>query len=352
MEDLDKMFDEILTYLKNKNLRVFPGKPVLAEGGTSVVTWDDESDDWKSFIEIARDEGAKYVIVSKEKGEGEHANDIGSITLAWIKDGLVYIFNKRANWWEEKQVIEEEAPELRPYISISYGEVPKRVREEFGKKTVEELVEELVQFASKEFPGEFDRLSFSEVSRLFWQRKGLPYGYADDPEVSIKIHRVDMLARQRLEQAKSSELLKKSDEELVNEVLDFVKKQFGETPPPNRAIDLFWESKGVRPYAADPTMRLKINRVESLVRQRLEEERIKHEKEILPRLVEECVKWAIGHALRKVTKSNVDYFLSEKGVQLSRMSRDALYNQVNLKLGRGGPDIGIQESSWRANRAH
>jgi len=59
MEDLDKMFDEILTYLKNKNLRVFPGKPVLAEGGTSVVTWDDESDDWKSFIEIARDEGAK-----------------------------------------------------------------------------------------------------------------------------------------------------------------------------------------------------------------------------------------------------------------------------------------------------
>lgn len=329
MEDLKGTCDQILAYLKSQNLKVFSGNPIIVEHTT--IMWDKDNDDWKSFIEIAKDEGARSMILHKEEGRGEQANKIGSMTLAWIKDGIVYLFNKRADWWKQEIAEGGELPEIAPSIRIGYGgEVPRKLRKELEEKSEEQLAEELVAFTDKEFPKGQGQMQSSEMSRLFWQKKGLTYGYVDDPELSIKIRKVEMLFQQKL----SSEILEKPDEELVNEALEFAKKQFGETPPTYRVTDLFWESKGLRRYMADPNVRVKMAKVESMVRQKLEEGQVKHEKEVLPTLVDECLEWARKNGLRKVTKSNCDYFLTEKSVQLSKTSRDAIYNQVNFRLGK------------------
>lgn len=330
MKELDKMYDDVVASLKAENIRIFPGTPVFQEGLSSVIMWDEDNDDWKDFVEIAKSEGVRSMIVAKTKGRGDHADETGSVILAWIKDGVAYVFNKRADWWRE-EAEEVEPAEIHPSISMSYGlEIPKKLRKQLQEKSPEELADELVEFASKEFPEGRGEISTSEISGLFWQKKGLPYGFVEDPEIKIKIRKVEMIAQQKL----SSDILEKPDEELTNEALDFIKKQFKDAPVPYRATELFWESKGIRRFTSDTRLRLKMDKVESMVRQKLEEEQVEREKEILPGLIDECLKWATRNQLRKLTKSNVDYFLTEKGAQLSRTTKDALYNQVNFKLAK------------------
>jgi hypothetical protein len=333
MKNLEKMHDEIVSYIKAENINIFPGAPALAEDNTNIVVWEEANDDWKSFIDIAKEAGVKYMIVSKQKGEGEHADEIGSITLAWIKDGIIYLFSKLADWRREEVDTGEESERIHPRIGLALaGEIPKKLLKELKEKNEKDLADELLSFVAKEFPEGLDEISVPELRRLFWQKKGLSYGYVDDPEISIKIRKVDMLAEQKLEQTKYAGILEKSEKELVEEALEFVKKEFGEETPTHRATDLFWESKGIRRYTSDANLRLKIEKVEALVRQKLEQGQLKREKDILQKLVKECLEWASENELRKVTKSNVDYFLTEKGVQLSKTSKDALYNQVNFKL--------------------
>lgn len=69
-----------------------------------------------------------------------------------------------------------------------------------------------------------------------------------------------------------------------------------------------------------------------MVKQRVHEALLAREKQQLPKLAEDCVKWAEENRLTKVTKANVDYFVISKGIQLSKFSKDALYNEVNFKL--------------------
>jgi hypothetical protein len=130
------------------------------------------------------------------------------------------------------------------------------------------------------------------------------------------------------------QVLSKSNDELAYEVVSFLRKEFPEGIDPVsswRATQLFWEKKGLR-FADDPALRLKMQKVDALVRKKMEKQQIEKEKQILPKLVEKCVKWAMENNLKRVTKSNFDYFLTEKEIQLSRTSKDALYNQVNFML--------------------
>ncbi|MEM3538466.1 MAG: hypothetical protein QW193_01115 [Nitrososphaerales archaeon] len=265
-ENLNKIYEEIVEYIRSQNLRIFPGKLTLYEGFLNQVIWSQENDDWKSFIEIAREEGAKTIIVEITKGEDEHTNEIGSLKLVWIKDGITYIFEKQAEWWigsikEERKM--EEAP-----IAIRYGvgeQIPEEVLKEIQSKDENQLADEMLVFLSKEFP---------EANMI---------GY--------------------------------------------------------RNTELFWEQKGIHRWSLEPKLRLKVEKAEAIVRQKLEQERLKKEKEqiekekkLLPKLVEECLDWARNNQIKKVTKSNIDYFLIEKEIELTKTSRDALYNQVNFKL--------------------
>lgn len=103
-----------------------------------------------------------------------------------------------------------------------------------------------------------------------------------------------------------------------------------------RATGLFWESKGVsrHMYPRDPKVELKMEKAESLARNKLQQKTLKREKELIPKLVEECAEWARKNGLKKLTKSSLELFLSEKEQALSRMSKDMIYNKVNLILAK------------------
>jgi hypothetical protein len=56
------------------------------------------------------------------------------------------------------------------------------------------------------------------------------------------------------------------------------------------------------------------------------------EKKILPKLLEECIKWAEKKNFKKVTRSNVKNFLESKGVNLSFLNQNIILNEVNFQL--------------------
>jgi len=213
---------------------------------------------------------------------------------------------------------------------------------EVKEKSVEQLADELVAFIEKEFPeAKTSPRMLDEARQLFWVSKGLRSTYVDDPQVRIKIQRTEFLAKEKWrfgEGKVASDFAEKSEEELANELVEFMKKEFpGEEQRISyRATGLFWQSKGVETHAfpRDPKVELKVEKVERLTRLKLEQETQKREKEVVPKLVDECVKWAKENGLRKVTKANVDYFLTERNQTLSKLSRDAIYNKVNLILAK------------------
>jgi hypothetical protein len=253
-------------------------------------------------------------------------------------------------------------------------DVLKKLRE----KSPQELAEELIQFIEKEFPEiiELKEVAYlHEAKRFFWMKKGLREEYVEDPDVDLKMRRAELLAEKKImskiysEEKVTSEttskmpeeitkkekeieeaikipeeITKKSEEELANELVEFIKGFIEkglsrELPSPiqyyqisHQVSDLFWEQKGVKRYQVDSATRLKITKVETLAFERLEKEFQELEKEIISKLADECVLWARKHGLRKVTKSNTNYFLTEKGVRLSTASKDALYNLVNIRL--------------------
>jgi len=270
LDNLNKIYEEMVKHIKSCGLRVFPtlsGEHSLAEELPNVMIWDSERDDWTSFIEIAKEEGVKTIIVETIRGKDEnHADDIGSITLAWIKEGIIYAFEKYTEW-----SVEPPREEVAPSIGVSYGreeQISKEALEELQNKDENQLAEEMLAFVSKEFP-DLDRVGLYHKSELFWNQKGIGR-WRLEPKLQFKIEKVDTIFREKLEQ----ELAKK------------VKEQ------------------------------------------------IEKEKEILPKLIEECLEWAKKNQIKKVTKSNIDYFLTEKEIGLTKISRDIMYNQVNFKIQR------------------
>ena len=56
------------------------------------------------------------------------------------------------------------------------------------------------------------------------------------------------------------------------------------------------------------------------------------EKEKMPELIDECIKWAEENNLKKLTKAQMTVFLDEKDCSLIWTNEDILYTKVNFKL--------------------
>jgi hypothetical protein len=82
---------------------------------------------------------------------------------------------------------------------------------------------------------------------------------------------------------------------------------------------LFWQKKGVSDFGDSETELLK-EKVRKIAETRLTEELQKSERELLPKLVSECVDWAGRYGLTKLTKQNLKAFLAEKNQILTRSS--------------------------------
>jgi hypothetical protein len=131
--------------------------------------------------------------------------------------------------------------------------------------------------------------------------------------------------------------LKESAEELVAQLIEFFKKEYPEheikSTFPHDISRLFWASKGLDSvFLFDSSTRLKMGAVEMKAYEKLNQERVQKEKEMLPKLIENCLEWARKQGVKRVTRSNVNFFLSESEVKVSSTTRDILYSKVNLEL--------------------
>lgn len=49
-------------------------------------------------------------------------------------------------------------------------------------------------------------------------------------------------------------------------------------------------------------------------------------------MTKDYLKWTMENKLTKVTKASIEYIITSKGIQLSKLSRDVMYNETNFKL--------------------
>ncbi len=378
-EDLTQTLQQIDAYLRNEGLTVFYGYEELSPDHIAEIIWEKDDSGWKDFLQAAKQAGAKVVVVKSsliEKDDLEqmletqhetkitedleelkkHVGKVGHFSLFWYMDRVKYVFSQATEWWDRTSA-QRTSPHIPARITEEEIEAPgyripaTEIPDEIQRKTPEQLADEIVAFLDEVFPearriygSEATGIIPHEVWQLFWERKGLPTTHVADPQTRIKIRRAQLMAADRMRnpggRIEAKDLIEKSEEELAQELVDFVRK---ELPSKNqliswRIVSLFWKSKGVERYdpllSQDPKLQLKSDMVEDLARTKLEKEKQDRENELRAKLIDECVKWAMRNALKKVTKSDVDRFLSHKNQTLTQRGRNIIHAEANLVLAR------------------
>ena len=199
MTDLKQMHSDVLAHARSKDLAIFPTLAFPAEMSW-VLPWDSENEDWRSFVDVGKDAGARYLIVDAQKGQGERSGEIGRIVIVWISGGMVHTFTAQADWWGE--ALEPEVPS-KDWVTVSVAPEEAEAEGGFSKALKEEpaerLAEELVEFVETKFP-DTESWGVKSIARLFWQKKGSRHGYyPDDPDAGMKMQEVEALAGKNLE---------------------------------------------------------------------------------------------------------------------------------------------------------
>jgi len=133
------------------------------------------------------------------------------------------------------------------------------------------------------------------------------------------------------------EIVEKSVNELSHEMIESINKEHKELSEIrtylNEAQRQFWLEKGVGDlWNLKPGIRSKIEKVESKVKRHFSELVRKKEKELLPKLVDECITWCKKQRLRQLTRLNIRFFLHKKSMSLTTAGMEILYLEVNHEL--------------------
>jgi len=157
-------------------------------------------------------------------------------------------------------------------------------------------------------------------------------------------------------------ILELPEKELVEEMVAFAKEKiernrhiYGKYVSVEKAVDpiafliekfdlssgynSFELVKNLKNLLNDEEIRVKMDNIISSAKQKLKEEtrrdflrRLSKEREMLPRLVDECVEWARSLGLKYLKKEHVQTFLAEKNIELSQTMLDALHSSAYTKL--------------------
>lgn len=249
-EDLQDECDEIVRYLNEQRLNVFYGEDLSEPGGIE-FQWKGKNG-WNDFIALAKKEEATTIIMDEQRLEKEDldqiieqlgeeglkdqtiSDDIGKlkklagkvagIKLTWIKDGVKFSYHESSEWFDDAQELIATLPQpIRQLATSSTLRFqPRPMPKELRGASAEVIAQELLVFAEKEFP-ETDVRSLYSVSRLFWERKGLP-GFGD-PEAEVLKQKVEGIARSRLEE-KQGKTEKEKIPQLVTAGIEWA-KQYG-----------------------------------------------------------------------------------------------------------------------------
>lgn len=288
-QELQKNYDEIIDFLKKEKYNIFHSRRNSEEGILPEINWDIKNNSWNDFFSIAKKEGVSTIISETENFSNEDIKKIENIIQEKI----------------------EEEPEMVEELNGIFKDLKKH-------------------------KNELGTFIFS------WIKDGARYSFTEKTpwfeELEINLEELQTIAREhRRHRPTSTEereevpeaVSKKPVEELVEEYYNYILKEF---PNASRhdmynAERVFWQEKGVDKYITGKG-RILIDKVSNLVERKLEV----REREMLPKLIEECIKWCKEIELNKLTKSNVLGFLAEKEMNLSGHSKDILYNRVNIKL--------------------
>jgi hypothetical protein len=140
------------------------------------------------------------------------------------------------------------------------------------------------------------------------------------------------------EEKTEKQILEKSEEELANEIIESIYKDYKEPLDVNENIidnELIriWEEKDLlQSYRTEPTIKMKLQKVSHIVHKHFSDIARKKEGEILPPLIDECVVWCKKQGLTKIIKSNLKVFLSDKNIDLTSIGKEELYFKVNNEL--------------------
>jgi len=282
-EDLRPTLKAIEGYLRQERFTAFYGYETARSRYLTVVVWEKESSGWKDFLHAAKEAGTKLVVVQTSSG----------------------------------QQLQGMPPESRPEETKN-GETSTRL---------------------KRYTDKIGYLG------LFWFKDGVKYSFSMSTKWWVQFSTVMATSYSREERREQlleipDDIRKKSDKELADELVAFVLREFPDEPDRIlfRASRLFWESKGLPDYwhvaREEPKIGLKLKKAESLAQFKLKQETQKKERQLVPKLVEECVTWARENQMKRVNKTDVDSFLTEKEFTLSKSSKGIIYSQVNISLAK------------------
>jgi hypothetical protein len=143
-----------------------------------------------------------------------------------------------------KRILEKQegiATEVKVVSNVENVHPSESALSELKEKSPEEIAEEIMQFIEKEFPEAIELGGgLHEAKTFFWMKKGLRAGCVEDPEINLKIRRAELLAEKKIKLRISGkeeitgkipeEINNKSEEELANELVAFVRKEFPDDP--------------------------------------------------------------------------------------------------------------------------
>lgn len=133
----------------------------------------------------------------------------------------------------------------------------------------------------------------------------------------------------------------KTAEELAADLVSFVKNISGNEGESvsYEEFSLFWQTKNVSKMDLNPELQSKLKRAENIATQQILHNQRKNylnqvetEKIKLPSLTDSCIDWAVANGLKRVTKSDLEVFLSEKNIEIFPETKRSLYATVNVKL--------------------
>lgn len=218
------------------------------------------------------------------------------------------------------------------------------------KSSPEKFCSDILEFKKNELAG-CGSMSAEEICDLFWKSKGI-ISFFLPRKIREKIVQTEFFVtraekRETAEEHDSPQGHQKSkldgtEEELANEMVEFMKKNYSENLQ-NRfyfLTQLFWETKLGEHSLNSREDKLKKERAESLAEEKLKREKqeqakqkLESEKARLPSLVSQCVDWARAKGLKKkILQNDIQAFLMEKDLDLLGMTQQDLYRMANSKL--------------------
>jgi hypothetical protein len=184
---------------------------------------------------------------------------------------------------------------------------------------------------------------------LYWFREGVKYSYSQVTDWGKRVEElcseesgfedyenVSAVLKDAIEEIETKPL-----EQLADELVTFMEKEYPHQKISEDRIRIFWKSKGLDSYGPfldtyDISVENKMNKVGSLAKLKFEQK----ESSVIPEVIEECFRRAKEKG-KRISRADIDYLLREKGLTLSNPSRETIY--IKLKelleknLQRRGP---------------